>query len=668
MLKNKYHFIILFSIYSFSYIHSQNNQEIQNIKREYEKRIKQQAQLDQGLDRAGEVGEGVAIPRRAEILPYSPVNIEDLNIIPKSNRHFAYDFFTMRDTVSFWENLPTPANYLLGAGDELVISLWGETQLRNTYIVSREGKIYDEKVGLLNIGGRTIDDTRSYLKQQFGRLYATLNEPSPSTFIDISLGELRSINVNFVGQVKYPGIYPIHPFSNLMTALIQAGGIDTTGSLRNIILKRDDKILADIDLYDYFVSGKPSGVIQLRDQDLILVRPRNSFIEIDSAVVRPGIYESKEGDSIFDMINYAGGPSYDASNKVGIRRLIPEPERKNGIFYSGAYVDYLNTKLINAGKNDKIVINRLFDEVQQVEIIGQVKSPGIYHYYPGMNIRDLFALSGGFNDSTYVKSVYKNRAELVRRNPNSRYETVIELDLSNYLNNKETEGLLLNNLDRIVIHANRNFFEKENVILIGEVNVPGAYPLINDNEPLSSFINRAGGLTSKALTNGISIYRDKKYFDFDEDDFFQMENEIIETSDEREETETRLRVAWQNDNIALMPGDSVYIKEKTSTILVTGEVYNPGVVEYNDGKSLRYYINAAGGIKESGNPQGIIVLYPNGVVSPKRWYSSPKILDGSTVIINRKADETPFDVTQFATNWTSIISSMITAIILSSQL
>ena len=117
-----------------------------------------------------------------------------------------------------------------------------------------------------------------------------------------------------------------------------------------------------------------------------------------------------------------------------------------------------------------------------------------------------------------------------------------------------------------------------------------------------------------------------------------------------------------------MPGDSVVVKEKTSTVFITGEVYNPGVLEFRKGKSLRYYLNSAGGLTEQANDKGIIVLYANGIVNPRKWYSSPSILEGSTIIVNQKAPEEPFNITQFATNWTSIIASMITAVVLSKQL
>ena len=139
-------------------------------------------------------------------------------------------------------------------------------------------------------------------------------------------------------------------------------------------------------------------------------------------------------------------------------------------------------------------------------------------------------------------------------------------------------------------------------------------------------------------------------------------------SNDDDDDNDKVRVAWQNNNIALMPGDSVVVKEKTATIFVTGAVYNSGVLEFRKGKSLRFYLNAAGGLTNRANEKGIIVLYANGIVSPKKWYSSPTVLEGSTIIVNQKAPKEPFDITQFATNWTSIISSVVTILVLSKQL
>ena len=223
------------------------------------------------------------------------------------SNYFGYNFFVERDTISFWENLPVPENYILGPGDEVIVSLWGETLLRNKYIISRDGNIYDDKVGMIALTGKTISEAEKYLKTQFGRIYATLIAKSQSTFMDVTLGTLKSINVNFVGQLKYPGVYPLHPFSNVITGLIQVGGVDTTGTLRKIQINRNGKIHSQVDLYEFIIKGGLSNNIQLRDQDVVIVPPRQSYITIDSAVVNPGIYESIKGESIYDIISVAGG-------------------------------------------------------------------------------------------------------------------------------------------------------------------------------------------------------------------------------------------------------------------------------------------------------------------------------------------------------------------------
>ena len=268
----------------------------------------------------------------------------------------------------------------------------------------------------------------------------------------------------------------------------------------------------------------------------------------------------------------------------------------------------------------------------------------------------------------FWKTVYLNRAEIVRRDPFTRYEKVIELNLKDIISSGESKNIKLQNFDRFVVHSNLNFFERENVQILGEVNIPGSYPLLSDDEPLSSILKRAG-LTSKALENGISIFRDKsKYFDKGLINKNQPELSNINTADGLELNSSKVRVAWDDESISLMPGDSVVVKEKTSTVMITGAVYNPGIVRYKRGKSLRYYINASGGLTDEANKAGIIVLYSNGIVSPKKWYSNPKVIEGSTIIVNKKQIEEEFDLTQFATNWTSIISSMVTAVVLAKQL
>ena len=612
---------------------SQTSKSIQQLKLEYE-RLK---------------ADDITIPSDMEQTPLNldaPDEVEIVHFtdeiafpfIYKENRlkHFGYNFFTNRDTIRFWENLPVPLNYNLGPGDELILSLWGETQIRQSYIISRDGKIYDDKVGLLILSGKTLSEAKDYLKTQFGRVYSTLKEPSPSTYIDLSIGDLRSINVNFVGNVNFPGIYPLNPYSNLMTGLISAGGVDTTGSLRNIQIKRDNKIYKTVDLYEFLIYGGISDSLILRNQDIVIVPARKSIVEIDSAVVNPGIYETKEMETVDELIKHAGGFKNNASDIISVKRILAKNERKNGKSFESSYISRLEAKSFSTNLLRSVSVQPLMEEEQYVEIIGQVKFPGKYSFYKDMTLSSLFNLSSGFNDTTFIKSVFLSQGEIIRRQPDQRYDEVISFDVKDVKDN--INDLFLENLDRVVIHANLNYFEKKPVQILGEVNIPGNYPVLKDNESLRTFINRAGGFTERSFIEGIKIYRDS------------------------------LSVAWKNLSIPLKPGDSVVIQQKPGTVFVSGEVYNPGLIEYDKNKSMKNYINLAGGLTKNGDKNDILIIYPNGEVVPSSRFFSKTIRDGSIIIVNEKIDTEPFNPTAFANNTLSLLSSLVTILVLSKQI
>tara|TARA_Y100001970_G_scaffold266245_1_gene354677 strand:- start:19520 stop:21529 length:2010 start_codon:yes stop_codon:yes gene_type:complete len=660
---------------------SQSLQDLRKMKEEYEKFQKGQSQLQIPSMDEQFIDPSSGIPMQAQIIP-NKYNYGYKDSLNRESKFFGHDFFTKRDTIAFWENLPTPSNYILGPGDELIISLWGETQLRKDFTISREGEIYDDKVGILNLMGKTLGEAEKYLLIQFGKVYSTIKGESPTTFMDVSLGKLSSINVNFVGELKFPGVYPLHPFANVITGLIQAGGIDTTASIRNITIKRENKFHAKIDLYNYLINGDLPKNIQLRDQDIVIVPVRKSTIAIDSAVVRPGIYESISGETIGQMINYAGGFKPESSLMIGLKRIIPINERlDNSTNHQNYYIHYDDINTTKVKNGDRLTSLSMFSTVSRVEIIGQVKKPGFYHFYPGMKINDLIQLAGGFNDTTFYKSIYSPRGELVRRDLNNRYDQILEVSLKEIIEGNQSSNINLQNLDRFVIHANINFFERKNIKILGEVNIPGSYSLLNDNETLNSVIERAGGLSSKALENGIAIYRDKKYFEEPPKDKIitkiQSESLQQQNSDElpnfsmpkkiKEDT-TKIKLAWQGFGVSLMPGDSIIVKEKVGAVYVAGEVYNSGLVEYQRGKSIRYYLNSAGGINNYGNRNNVVIVYPNGITVPWRFLRSPRVLDGSTIVVYQKADIKPFNATEFASATTSLLSSIVTIMVLSQQL
>ena len=424
------------------------------------------------------------------------------------DRFAGYSFFNRSDTLLFFDNIPTPGSYILGPGDELIVSIWGENQIRRKYTISRNGTIYDEKVGLLNPTGMKINEAEEYLKKQFSRVYATLGLNKPTSFFSLSIGSLKSINVSFVGELNNPGVYAIHPFSNLITGLIQIGGIDTSGTLRMVEIKHKNKQSSIIDLYEYLHSGDLPQFIELKDQDIVKVQTRISTVSIDSAVHRPGIYEMLESENLANLIDYAGGLKSSASSTISIKRTPPNQARNGPQLAKNFYVNYNQAKKINILSGDRITVLPMFERNNYVELIGRVKKPGKYNYFESMTLKNLLELGSGFSDSTFLNSVFLERAEIIRRDPLTDYEKVIEVDLRDILSSRLTNTIYLQNLDKFVVHENSKFFQKNTVKIIGEVLIPGSYPIVSDNEDLDSFIKRAGGFTNDALTSGIQIFRD----------------------------------------------------------------------------------------------------------------------------------------------------------------
>lgn len=606
--------IILSFICGLSIILSQNQIDLQKIRNELEKSQSRQLPPEE-------------INNLSTDYENFKIDLPIFESMEDSNQHnfFGYDFFQRTSEFEFWDNLPIPSEYILGPGDEIIISLWGETQLREKYVISREGKIYDEKAGLLNLSGMSVSSAEKYLFNQFSKVFSTLKKPRASTFMDLSLGQLRSINVNFVGEVKSPGVYVLHPYSNLITALIQVGGPDTTGTLRSIEIVRDGFEKIYVDLYDYFLNGSISQEIQLRNQDVVVVKPRISTVYIDSSVNRPGRYELKKDEKIDHLLKYSGGITSKYQPKIILNTLSTS---NNGYFELNKIRDYI------LSDGDSVTVLNQRKKISQVRLIGRVKRPGSYPFFLGMKLKDLLDLGGGFEDETYLKSVLLEKVEIFSRDVNSKYESVQKVRLDDLLAGDEKSNLLLKNLDKVVIYPNPNFFEKANVLITGEVKTPGSYPILRDRETLDSIIERAGGFTINALEKGIEIYRDT------------------------------LKVAWQNTDVTIFPGDSIAIKEKPGVVIVKGAVYNPGLIEFQKGKSINYYINAAGGVTPYGDKSSSTVMYSNGFVVPSRRYFSPKIFDGSTITVNPKPEKLPFDFSSIA----NIASTTLTILVLVNQL
>jgi len=550
----------------------------------------------------------------------------------KKLKYFGYDFFTLRDSIPIWDNLPMPPSYRLGPGDEIIISLWGETQLRSSYTIGRDGMIYIERVGKVSLADKSINQAKTYLEKQFQKVYETLKGSRPSTFMDVSLGQLKSINVTFVGEVKLPGIHPVHPFSTVLTSLIQAGGVDTTGSLRNIQIIRGDADPEEVDLYAFLLSGKTGQAnMRLQDNDVIFIPPRSSSIEIDGAIKRPGIYESLPNESVADLVDYAGGLKAKAHHKMAIFRFDPELETSDSQNPANA----LYTNRDKAGEISIKDVNRIIaysapNYTKSIYIYGQVKNPGEYGFEKGMDVLSLIKLAGGMFDDTYYQTIYTKRAEIIRRNPESNFPKVIPINLAELKQGNKTQNIELQNWDIMLVRKNQNFTVSKQIQITGEVKIPGVYTLKRPQESLADLLGRAGGYTAKAFVDGVKLYRDS------------------------------IQVAVDNFNLSLMDGDSVSVPEHHGIVHVIGEVYNPGYVQYDRGRGLNNYIEAAGGFTLEARKKYITIIYPNGDVKVKDSFIPPRVKEGSLIIVQKAEEKLPFDGTAFLKETASIAASMAT--------
>ena len=221
---------------------------------------------------------------------------------PKAgSEYFGYNYF--KKDINFFDNIPAPADFKLGPGDEITLSLWGETNSRERFVINKEGLIYYENVGFINISNKTLEEAESILTEELSRIYSTLKDQNNPTKLMLELGQLKSINVYFSGQIENPGINLVHPFSDVFSAIVQAGGIKKNGSLRKIQIIRSNKIIEEVDFYSFFTKGDDNfSNIRILDGDVIHIPEFAIRVEVQGETLNQGFFELLEDESISNLI------------------------------------------------------------------------------------------------------------------------------------------------------------------------------------------------------------------------------------------------------------------------------------------------------------------------------------------------------------------------------
>ena len=559
--------------------------------------------------------------------PQSKSKLPDDDILD----YYGYNILTTFPERIIWNNQPPSGEYMLGTGDEVIIEIWGDTQLRAVHIIDQYGKINIDKIGQINLSGIALKDLQSKLISKFQNVYSSLKGPDETAYLDISLGKLKSINVTFVGESISPGIHAIHSFSTIITGLMQTGGISQLGSLRDIQIIRNGKKAASLDLYDYLSNGDAGSDRRLLDGDIVFIPIRYSTIFVSGEVMRPAIYELLSNETLDDIVHFAGGLTALSQQVIRVDR--PESSTES----STTHLINFNTQPSFVLENgDAIEVYEIPTSDHQIYIFGKVKNPGSFAFDTEKEtlLLDILELAGGIKDETYVQTIYTDVGEIIRNHPETNYPEIIEFNIDKLIAGDKSENKSLQNWDIILIRENPNYTSPAKVSLMGEVNVPGIYTLQKRWENLDDMIQRAGGFTDQAFHDGIQLYRKNS------------------------------QVALNDFKIILLDGDSLMVPEHPGIVEVLGEVNRSGYIQYDKKKNLDNYIENAGGFTEYSDKNNITIIYANGDVSIKKHFRNPKITEGATIIVNKKEETEPFSITAFSTNIASIITSLATLILL----
>ena len=391
-------------------------------------------------------------------------------------------------------NIPTPVDYRLGPGDEVIIDIWGASQTSVRQTISPEGSIMVNRLGPIYLNGMTVKEANNYVQRKFSEVYATIDEGGASQ-IKLTLGQIRTIQINIMGEVVAPGTYSLSSLSSVFHALYRAGGVNMLGTLRSIKLYRNGKLLRTLDVYEYLLQGKLNEDIRMTDGDVIIVSPHATMVDVSGSVKRPMFYELKDGETIADLINYAGGFSGDAYTKK--IRVTRSTQDENQIF-TVSEDDYNSFVL-----RDKDVVSvgaglELFEN--RVEIKGAVFRSGYYQIGKDITtVKDLIAVADGVRGDAFL-----NRAILTREKEDYTLESM-PVDVNALLSGKGNDIVLRKN-DILYIPSIHDLETLGDLVIHGAVPRPGSYKYA-DNTTLEDLILQAGGLLRSASTVQVDIAR-----------------------------------------------------------------------------------------------------------------------------------------------------------------
>ncbi len=514
-------------------------------------------------------------------------NVKDVNAAFSSLKPkiFGADLFTNKN-LTFEPNLKlaTPQNYQLGPDDELIIDVYGNSETTNRLKVSPEGSIRIPLVGPVSVGGLTIEQAKKRIISQLSTIYSGI--ANGETSVNVTLGNIRSIKVSILGEINMPGSYTLSSLATVFNALYASGGPNENASFRNIKVIRNGKLISTVDVYEFLLKGEAKGNIRLQDQDVIKVSPYETRVEMLGEVKRPGLYETIKGETIKDLISFAGGFSNNAY-KERIKVYRNTSKGKSVADISG---DAISTFIPQGG--DEFIIDKLLDRFSnRVQINGAVFRPGYFAIEDGLTVGKLIEKADGIKEDAFTE-----RAIIYRLKEDNSLQ-VLSFNITDVMAGKN--DIVLKREDNIQIASKLDLKESFNVKINGEVIKPGTFPY-GDNMKVEDLIIAAGGLKESSSTK-VEISRRIKSSNPNTESSQIINYEITPS-------------LTPTSDIVLLPFDIVNVYPvpgygPQKNIKIEGEVLFPG--SYTLGKkneSITEIIKRAGGLTKEAFPEGAVLI------------------------------------------------------------
>jgi protein involved in polysaccharide export with SLBB domain len=509
--------------------------------------------------------------------------------------YFGYNFFEKIPTAFEPAAVgPVDPGYLIGPGDVLRLYLWGAVELQYELTVDNQGTVFIPTAGQMFVSGVSYSDLKNKMTIYLSKFYEGLTANPPTVFLDISLAKLKPIKIFVMGEVSKPGGYTISSFASVFNALYSVGGPLTSGSLREIRVIRNNKVISKVDLYDYLLKGQLIGDVRLQNNDMVFIPPRGKTVSVLGEVLRPAIYELRSGENLKKLIEFAGGLKATAyTGRVQISRIKPFEQRKK-FELEKELVDVDLTDLLQnpsadfvLSDGDLVAVYPISEKlINYVTIEGAVLRPGAYQVSKVKRLSDLIYEAEGV-----LPDAYFGKADIIRTRPDETYQ-FISVDLAKALDGDPLNNIELHPRDSVKIYSVYELVEKRTVSISGYVKNPVSLPYA-DSLTLYDMVFRAGGLQDP-------IFRGRA---------FTLRGDIIRINPDGLTTriipfnlEKLLRE--KSVNIDLEPGDKIYIykgdveKVLDKFVRIEGEVRNPGQYPLSTNMTPTDLILQAGGFTE----------------------------------------------------------------------